>query len=126
MIKKKTRNKFEERVHGVLKRAKVSVTYESEKIPYVLARHYTPDFIFITKTGKIYLETKGYLRPEDKSKMVAVKKCNPQLDIRILFYAPDKITLSVRKRLDQYIRWAVKNGFRWAVDNIPEDWLDGR
>jgi predicted nuclease of restriction endonuclease-like RecB superfamily len=111
----KTRNKFETRIFRQLKRAKVSFKYECEKIPYILARHYIPDFIITTSNGKIYIETKGYLRPEDKAKMVAVKKLNPQLDIRILFYA----------RKEQYIKWAERHGFRWAVERIPREWLDG-
>lgn len=112
---KKTRNKFEQRVEAELKKRKAKFRYESEKIAYVIAGHYIPDFIVTTPTGKIYIETKGYLRPEHKRKMVAVKKCNPQLDIRILFYAS--------KPHD--IRWAVRNGFIYAVGSIPKEWLDG-
>lgn len=112
---KKTRNKFEDRIYRQLKKAKVRFDYESERIPYILARHYIPDFILLTPLGKVYIETKGYLRPEDKSKMVAVKKLNPHMDIRILFYA----------HKPQYIKWATKNGFRWAVESIPKEWLHG-
>ena len=72
----KLRNKFEKRIYSQLSRAKVSFKYESEKIPYLLARHYIPDFIIQTKTGKIYIECKGYLRPEHKAKLIAVKKLN--------------------------------------------------
>ncbi|SRR5260221_6647742 len=112
---KKLRNKFESRIHRQLTRAKASFKYESEKIPYYIASHYLPDFVIVTATGKIYLECKGYFRPEDKRKLVAVKRLNPQLDIRILFYA----------RKEQYIKWATKNGFRYAVERIPKDWLEG-
>lgn len=90
-------------------------TYESEKIPYVLARHYIPDYIVLTPSGKIYIECKGYFRPEHKAKMIAVKKQHPELDIRILFYAPNK----------KYEKWAVKNGFKYAFSDIPKEWLDG-
>lgn len=109
----KTRNKFENKIEKQLKKAKVSFQYESEKIPYLFAGHYLPDFVITTSTGKIYLETKGHFRPEAKRKMVAVKKLHPELDIRILFYS--------RKLKD--IKWAEKNGFKWAIDTIPEDWL---
>lgn len=110
---RKTRNKFEKKIETQLTKAKVPFKYESEKIPYLFAGHYIPDFVITTKLGKIYVETKGYLRPEHKRKMVAVKKTNPHLDIRILFYA--------HKVKD--IKWADKNGFVWAVDTIPEEWL---
>lgn len=112
---KKTRNRFETKIEGQLKRARAIFKYESERIPYILARHYIPDFIITTITGKLYVECKGYLRPEDKAKMVAVKKLNPHLDIRIVFYAFNK----------KYVAWAVRNGFRYAVGNIPKDWLEG-
>lgn len=121
----KLRNKFEKKIHRQLVKSEVSFSYESEKIAYVIASHYTPDFILTTPLGKIYIECKGYFRPEDKRKLVAVKRLNPQLDLRLLFYAPDKITRSVQRRLDQYIKWAVKNGFKFAVERIPNEWLHG-
>lgn len=87
--------------------------YESERIPYLISGHYIPDFIITTPSGKIYIETKGHFRPESKRKMAAVKKLNPQLDIRILFYKYSKTNE----------KWCAKHGFVWAVGDIPEDWL---
>jgi hypothetical protein len=97
------------------RKAKATFTYESEKIPYVLARHYIPDFVLATPTGVVYIETKGHLRREDKAKLVAVKKQHPEIDLRILFYA---------KKKDQ-IKWAERNGFKHAFIDIPQEWLDG-
>lgn len=109
------RNKFETRLYNQLKKSKLAFKYESERIPYLIAGHYIPDFIITTPSGKIYIEAKGYFRPEAKRKLIAVKKLNPQLDIRLVFYAyrPD------------YIRWAERSGFKWAIEDIPRDWLDG-
>lgn len=115
MPKSKLKNKFEERIDRQLRLAKVKYKYEEEKIPYILARHYIPDFIITTPTGKVYIECKGYLRPEHKAKMVAVKKQHPEKDIRMLFYSFNT----------KYIRWAERNGFRYAVDTIPDEWLEG-
>lgn len=112
---KKTRNKFETKIEAQLKRSKLKYVYEGRKIPYVLARHYIPDFIVKTPTGDLYIECKGYLRPEHKSKMVAVKKQHPNIDLRILFYAFNK----------KYVKWAEKNGFKYAFETIPSDWLRG-
>lgn len=114
-MKKKTKNKFEARIFNLLTRKKVPFEYESEKIPYIFSGHYIPDFVITTSKGKVYIETKGYLRPEHKRKMVAVKKLNPSLDIRILFYA--------RKVKD--IKWAEKHGFIYAIDTIPPEWFEG-
>lgn len=112
---KKTRNKFEKKIEQQLKKNKVKFGYESEKIPYLIAGHYIPDFVIISARGKIYIETKGHFRPEAKRKMAAVKKLHPELDIRLLFYS--------KKAKD--IRWAEKNGFIYAIDEIPESWLEG-
>lgn len=109
---KKTKNKFEQRIYALLKRKKVSFKYESERIPYIISGHYIPDFVVGSGDDRVFIETKGYLRPEHKRKMVAVKKLHPTLDIRILFYA--------WKAKD--VKWAEKQGFPWAVDTIPDDW----
>jgi Phage endonuclease I len=111
----KFRSKFEGRVSRALKRSKVSFSYEKEKIPYVLARHYIPDFIISTPLGKIYIECKGYLRRENKAQLIAVKRQHPNMDLRILFYSSNKT----------YIKWAEKNGFKYAIETIPQEWLDG-
>jgi predicted nuclease of restriction endonuclease-like RecB superfamily len=112
---KNTRNKFEKRISLQLKRAKVLFKYESERIPYVLAGYYVPDFCIETISGKVYIETKGYFRPEAKRKMVAVKKQHPEKDIRIVFYS--------RSAANE--RWAIKHGFKYAFETIPRDWLNG-
>ena len=109
------RNKFEIKTYKWLRRRKAKFTYETERIPYLLARHYIPDFIIQTKLGKIYVECKGYLRPEDKAKLVAVKRLNPQIDLRIVFYSANK----------RNIKWAEKIGIRYAIETIPKEWLDG-
>lgn len=117
---KTPRNKFEKKTETQLKRARVSFAYEAEKVPYVLSGYYLPDFVFVTPTGKVYLECKGYFRPEHKRKMIAVKKQHPEIDLRILFYPFCSL-----KREQQYIKWAVKNGFRYAIGTIPKEWLRG-
>jgi hypothetical protein len=108
------RNKFEARINAQLRRAKVEYQYESEYISYVLARRYLPDFPIITKSGKkIYIETKGHLRREDKAKLIAVKKQHPDIDLRIVFYSFNS----------QYVHWAEKHKFIYAIERIPKEWL---
>lgn len=111
----KLRNNFEKEISRQLSRAKIKFKYESIRVPYVLARHYIPDFAIDTPNGVVYIETKGHLRREDKAKLVAVKKQHPEMDLRILFYASNK----------QYIKWAEKNGFKYAISRIPKEWFDG-
>lgn len=112
---KTTRNKFEYKLLTQLKSSGVKFDYESERIPYVLAGHYIPDFIIPTPNGKIYIEAKGHFRPEAKRKMAAVKRQRPELDIRIVFYR-----YSVK-----YERWALKHGFKFAWGDIPDEWFKG-
>lgn len=112
---KKTRNPSEQRIERQLRLAKVRHKYEPRRIPYIIAGHYIPDWEVDTPTGQILIEYKGYFRPEAKRKMVAVKKCNPHLDIRIVFYAYKK------KDID----WAIRHGFRYAIGTIPKEWLAG-
>lgn len=112
-MKTKTKNRFEDRIFKTLTKSKVPFKYESEKIPYIFSGHYLPDFVVQTPHGKIYIETKGYFRPEAKRKLVAVKKLNPNLDIRIIFYA--------KKEKD--IRWAERHGFIYSIETLPKEWL---
>ena len=113
-IVKKTRNQFEKRIYSQLKRSKVKFKYEAEKISYLLARHYIPDFIITLPNGdKRYIECKGYLRADDKAKLRAVKKLHPAMDLRILFYSERKA----------YIKWATKYGFPYAIEKVPKEWL---
>lgn len=116
---KKTKNQFEQKILKQLKKTKLPVEYEAERIPYVLAGHYIPDYVITTLTGKVYIEAKGHFRPEAKRKMAAVKRQHPEKDIRIVFYPGSK------KKITQYERWAIKNGFRFAWGEIPKDWFNG-
>jgi len=109
------RNEFEKSIERFLKKKKVKFKYEREKIPYVIAGHYIPDFIIETKLGTVYVEAKGYLRPEAKRKMVAVKRQHPEMDIRFVFYS----------RRSSQIKWADKHGFKWAIKEVPTEWLQG-
>lgn len=112
----KRRNKFEDRIDHELALAKMAAMYEAERLPYVLAKVYIPDWTYLSRTSrkKIYIETKGYLRPEDKTKLRAVKKQHPDIDLRIIFYAYKL----------EYIKWANKHGFPYAIGSIPEEWLN--
>ena len=116
-----TKNKLEEGVFLLLKRLKLDYAYEDTKIPYVKLSTYMPDFRITLPNGKIiFVETKGYFRPADRSKMLAVKKCNPELDIRIVFQVDKKISKNSKTT---YTEWATKNGFPSAIGTPPKEWF---
>lgn len=115
------RNNLEQTYWNYLQRHTSELNYEKSSLPYVLTKKYIPDFELTTKSGrKFFIEVKGYLRPEDRTKMVAVKEANPNVDIRLLF-AQDK---PIRKgSKTTYMDWARKHGYTAAVGKIPRQWL---
>jgi len=71
----------------------------------------------------VILEAKGYFKPVDRRKMLAVKHDNPELDIRFVFQAPHN-TLSKESKTT-YAMWADKNDFKWcASSDIPLSWIE--
>lgn len=111
---KKLRNKFEKKIDAQLKRRRCNYSYESESIPYTIVSKYIPDFVIEKASGKIYIECKGYLRPDDKRKLRSVIRQHPGIDLRIVFY----------KEVKQYTAWADKLCIPWAIDKIPKEWFD--
>jgi len=95
--------------------------FESEKLPYVLVRKYIPDIILRHRNGTTtFIEVKGYLRPADRTKLIAVKRFNPEIDLRIVF-AQDNFLYKGSKT--RYSDWARKNGFPFAFGEIPKEWM---
>jgi len=115
----KFRSKLEEKVADLLTNLGVNYEYESTKVPYIIQHHYTPDFVLPNYT---YLETKGYWDAADRRKILAVKKANPQIDLRMVFQAPYN-TIS-KKSKTTYAQWCEKHNILWSsFHNIPLDWL---
>ena len=121
-MKKKTskfRSKLEERISNLFDELGVIYEYESSKVAYTIQHHYVPDFIL---PNHIHLEAKGYWDAADRRKILAVKKDNPDLDLRMVFQAPyNKIS---KKSKTTYAQWCEKHDIPWcAFHTIPIDWL---
>ena len=115
----KFRSGLEEKVADLLEGLGVSYQYESEKLSYTIEHNYTPDFVLPNYT---YLETKGYWDASDRRKVLAVKKANPEIDLRMVFQAPYN-TIS-KKSKTTYAMWCEKHDIPWtSFHNIPLDWL---
>lgn len=113
------RSGLERRIAQDLKTLGVPFEYEPVRIAYQIQATYKPDFVL---PNGIHLEAKGIFDPADRRKMVAVKKDNPDLDIRFILQTPYK-TLS-KNSLTSYADWCTKHGFPWCrYPNIPIDWL---
>ena len=120
--KKKTskfRSKLEERVAILLQELGISYEYESTKVPYTIQHTYHPDFVL---PNYVHLETKGYWDAADRRKVLAVKRDNPELDLRMVFQSPyNKIS---KKSKTTYAMWCEKHDIPWtSFHNIPLDWL---
>ena len=115
----KYRSKLEENVANLLQGLGVSYEYESERVSYTIQHHYTPDFVL---PNHVLLETKGYWDPADRRKILAVKKDNPYLDLRMVFQSPyNKIN---KKSKTTYAMWCEKHDIPWtSYHNIPLEWL---
>ncbi len=127
MTKKKTskdnepkfRSKLEERIADLLAQLGVSYLYESEKLSYTISHNYTPDFVLPNYT---YLEAKGYWDSTDRRKILAVKRDNPGIDIRMIFQSPYN-TIS-KKSKTTYAQWCDRHEIPWtSYKDIPIDWL---
>ena len=115
----KFRSKLEEKVATLLKELGVSYEYESTQIPYVIQHNYTPDFLL---PNHVYLETKGYWDAADRRKVLAVKRDNPLIDLRMVFQSPYN-TIS-KKSKTTYAQWCDRHDIPWtSYHEIPLDWL---
>jgi len=114
------RSRLEERLARWFELNGHEFQYETLKLAYTLSAIYTPDFIL---PNAVILEAKGYFKPEDRRKMLAVKKQHPDLDIRLVFQQPGNTLTKTSKTT--YAKWAEKHGFLWApAHDIPPDWFE--
>lgn len=97
-----------------------SLFYERDRFKYTLEKTYTPDFIVEKTDGSVtYIESKGYLRSTDRTKILAVLRDN-DIDLRICFMQDHKLSRGSRNR---YSDWCDKHKITYAVGRIPEEWL---
>lgn len=113
------RSGLEKRTAAYLKKHRVTFEYETLKIPWQPSlRQYTPDFIL---PNGIIIETKGRFVPSDRTKHLKIKEQHPDLDIRFVFTNPSAKLLKGSKTT--YGMWCDKNGFMYAKEVIPMEWI---
>ena len=123
------RNPFEQWAWESLKKitkGSATISYETETLPYVLPvkpHKYKPDFIVRFNDNRnrtIYIETKGYFRPADRTKFLAVRNSNPGIDLRLVFQKDKPIS---KKSKTMYSVWCKKHGIIYSIGIIPNDWF---
>jgi len=98
--------------------------YETVQINYIVPekKHiYTVDFKL---PNGILIESKGWLKPDDRKKHIFIKKQHPEIDLRFVLQSPNGKIYKGSKTT--YSQWCEKNGFKWAKKSIPQEWIDER
>lgn len=112
------KSRFEEEVFLASTKDGFALDYETLKIPYTISNNYIPDFIL---PNGIIVECKGYFDIKAQVKMRAVKRDNPDLDIRFVFMN-SKTKVRKGSKLT-YADWCVRYGFPYTDKNIPVSWF---
>ncbi len=121
-IKEGYRSGLEIQVAGQLLARNIPVNYENLKIKYSQpekTRTYTPDFVL---PNGIVIETKGRFVSADRQKHLLIQDQYPHLDLRFVFSNPNQ-RLS-KKSKTTYAMWCEQNGFKYAKQFIPSEWLN--
>ncbi|HAT67283.1 MAG TPA: endonuclease I [Flavobacteriaceae bacterium] len=93
--------------------------YEAFRFPYVISKHYTPDF-FLLDYG-FFIEYKGYFNSIDRKKHLLIKQQHPNIDLRFVFQnSNNKLN---KKSNTTYGDWCDRHYFLWAEGGIPKKWL---
>jgi len=132
--RKDVRSGLEERVRNDLDKRGITYGYETEKLTYnkesckncgniISTGRYTPDFVLKCKSGStIYAEIKGRYTSSDRTKMLRVKRDNPNKDIRLVFQRDQFIRKGSTTRNSD---WCLKNGFKYHIgETIPQEWIN--
>lgn len=103
------------------KRKDIKLQYETVRLDYVMKKTYIPDVVVDLPDGRrIFIEIKGWFRPEDRTKMIAAKAFNPDLDIRIVFAKDNPLRKGSKSHNSD---WCRKHGFEYAVGEVPREWF---
>lgn len=115
------RSGFEARVADSLDERGIEYGYESVHIEYHRKpNRYTPDWAL---PNGVLVESKGRFTAADRSKILLVKMQNPDIDLRMLFQAPNN-RISPKSKTT-YAIWCEKHGIPWAKGpEIPQEWID--
>ena len=115
------RSGLEERIAQQLKKLGVPISYESFTIRYLRPEknsRYTPDFVL---PNGIVIEAKGRFLTKDRQKHLQVKAQYPNIDIRFVFSNPNQRISKISKTT--YAKWCQTNGFKYAKETIPKEWI---
>ena len=113
------RSTLEKCIAQTFDKQNITYLYECQSFTYILESKYTPDFFL---PSGIIFEAKGFFKPSDRRKMLAVKKQHPELDIRFIFQRNNTLT---KRSKTTYGDWCDKHGFPWCIyPHLPPEWFN--
>jgi hypothetical protein len=123
--KKLKQNNGETLLSVQLKDAGKLFSFEPCSFTYSVPTKYTPDFVYESSKGPVYVESKGYHAGMGVwlNKITHFWEQHPNIDFRIVFQdATKKVNKNYKSNLGD---WATKKGIKWADNGkIPKEWLD--
>lgn len=115
------RSTSESKVYQDLEERCIPFEYETVTLNYTtpaVVHKYVPDF----KIGNIFVEFKGWFKPEDRAKMLYVIQQHPELDIRMLFMKDCKL---YKDTDTMYSDWCKKYNIKYAIGcTVPQEWIN--
>ncbi len=110
----KLKSKFEKRFYEEVTRRGLVFDYEAETLPYRLDLVYKPDW---KVHDRLFLETKGKFDYAERRKILAVRRDNPDKEVRLVFMRNQKLGKGSKMT---YGEWCDKHGIQWSVfPNLP-------
>lgn len=105
----KLKSKFEKRFYDELQKRNLDFAYESKSLEYTLVLRYKPDWK--VRDG-LYIETKGKFDYTERRKILSVRACNPNEEVRMVFMRNQKLGKGSKMT---YGEWCDKHGIKWSV-----------
>lgn len=121
----KYRSSFEPQIAKILShhkpQYKYDYLYETETFTINIPKKYKPDFVITMPSGVVkVIECKGYFPQEDRDKVLSFVEQYPEIDFLIVFERNNPVHGNPKFR---YSNWCEKNGIKWAIKEVPEDFL---
>ena len=121
-MNKNMKGGFEPQIEKMLKSVSaefnIEYKYEPDKFIVHIPTTYVPDFRVDTESGPLYIECKGYFRPESMAKVKAFVQSNPEVKFHMVF---DKNNPVYKGSKYKYGDWCDKLGISWSIRSLPKE-----
>lgn len=118
----KLKGSFEPLVQAELSKVYPEFQYEAKTFQVQLEKKYTPDWYW-DNNGKTYaIEAKGFLRIEDREKILAFVNQYPEVQFHLILQKDNSLYAGSKYK---YSDWCKKNNISYSVRTIPEGLFNG-